>query len=48
MFAGVGLKLSGEEAMLLGYVSVVSCWSNVLLKETVQVLLEIVDMDSRF
>ena len=26
LFAGVGLKLSGGEAVLLGYVSVVGCW----------------------
>ena len=31
LFAGVGLNLSGGEAVLLGYVSVVSCWCEFLM-----------------
>ena len=40
LYAGVGLKISGGEALLLGYVSVVRCWFSMLLMATVQVLLK--------
>ena len=40
LFAGVSLKLSGGEDLLLGYVSVVRCWCSMLLLATVQVLLK--------
>ena len=41
-YAGVGLKISGGEALLLRYVSVVRCWFCMLLMATVQVLLKVV------
>ena len=42
LYAGVGLKISGGEALLLGYVSVARCWFGMLLMATVQVLLKFV------
>ena len=44
LFAGISLKLSGEEVVLLGHVSAVSRWCDVLLMETVQELLESLEM----
>ena len=40
--AGVGLKISGGEALLLGCVSVARCWFSMLLMEAAQVLLKFV------
>ena len=40
LVAGVGLKISGGEALLLGYVSVVRCWFSMLLLATVQAWLK--------
>ena len=40
LYAGVGLKISGVEALLLGCVSVVRCQFSMLFMATVQVLVQ--------